>query len=297
MQLQNILEWENRMDSKLRLAVLSGKGGSGKTTVATNLARVMKLPYVDLDVEEPNGFIFVKPKIVDEHQVGAFYPIVDESKCNKCGLCADKCNFNAIASTGKRLIIYDKLCHGCGVCTLVCPMDAINEGSRNIGKVHLGIDGQNVTAIQGILNVGEAMAGPVISYIKDNLINDSCVIDCAPGCSCNVVKALLDVDFGVLVAEDTQFGLHDLKLAIDLCEKMKVPYGVVINKASQSGKSLIMDYCDMKDINILGFIPFSKEAAHIYSRGNLLSDENSFKEIFVAIAKRVEGDIFESSNN
>lgn len=292
MQVQSTLEWEvvSKMIEKKRIAVLSGKGGSGKTTIATNLARVTGMPYVDLDVEEPNGFLFVKPDIKDTMDVTAFYPIVDKDKCTMCGKCADMCNFNALALGKKKVLVYDKLCHGCGVCTLVCESDAILEGQRSIGSAMRGIDERGIDAFQGVLNVGEAMAGPIISHIKNKMIGDSYVVDCAPGCSCNVVKALIDIDFAVLVGEDTQFGLHDLILAMDLCIKMGIPYGVVINKSADLSRSLVYQYCEKESIEVLGVLPFSREVAKSYSKGNLIVKDLAYKEIFEDIALKIVGE-------
>ncbi|WP_430885726.1 ATP-binding protein [Fusibacter sp. JL216-2] len=270
----------------MRIAVLSGKGGTGKTTVSTNLAHAMGLNYVDCDVEEPNGHIFLKPDIEEVTEVNVPIPHVDLDKCTMCNACVKSCQFNALAKTMTEIMLFKELCHGCGACVLACPQNAIRESNRSIGSMSRGtVKGQKFRS--GKLNIKEPMAGPIISALtKDIGVDEKVLIDCAPGTSCNVVKALENVDYAVLVTEPTMFGLHDLKLAVSLVKTLKIPFGVLINRSGENA-SLIKSYCEAFSIDIIGEIPFSKLAAQIYSRGELLSEHIMFKEHFHELGKQV----------
>lgn len=271
----------------MRISVLSGKGGTGKTTIATNIAKILQYTYIDCDVEEPNGFIFLKPKILDSKNVTVYVPNVNYDKCTLCGECVRACQFNALANTGKEILIFEKLCHSCGACTLVCPENAVEEIPRSIGKIDIGKHDE-IVCIRGILNVGEPMAGPVINQVKSIEHGKNAVLDCSPGSSCNVVKAIMDTDYAVLVTEPTEFGLHDLKIAVELVKKMGIPFGVIINRGDEYGH-LIEKYCKDNKIVILGNIPFDRRIAKIYSEGGLLVDHERFRLIFSEIAQSIEG--------
>ncbi|WP_432665492.1 ATP-binding protein [Wukongibacter baidiensis] len=271
----------------MRIAVLSGKGGTGKTTVATNLAKTLEYTYIDCDVEEPNGFIFLKPTILDSRDVSVLVPTVNYDRCSLCGECVRACQFNALANTGKEIVIFEKLCHSCGACNLICPEDAMEEVPRIIGKIDIGKHDE-IPCIRGVLNVGEPMSGPIISRVKKIGSEDNAILDCSPGSSCNVVKAIKDTDYAILVTEPTKFGLHDLKIAVELVIKMGIPYGVIINRGDEYC-GLIEDYCEENNISLIGNIPFDRGIAELYSEGKLLVDDEGYKRVFTEIAQIIEG--------
>ncbi len=273
----------------MQITILSGKGGTGKTTISTNLAKVMKARYIDCDVEEPNGFIFLKPDIEESSDVFIPVPKVDKDKCISCKKCVNICQFNALAFVNKEVVLFEKLCHGCGACSLICPTDAILEEERSIGKTHKG-KSDGLECLMGILDIGEPMAGPIISNLKKSIDEKTTIIDSAPGSSCNVVKALIDSDYAILVTEPTAFGLHDLKIAVELVRNMNIPFGVIINRADDY-ENIIVDYCMDENIKIIGIIPFSKEIAQLYSQGKLLVENDKYRNIFKEIIKQLEGEI------
>lgn len=265
----------------MRIAILSGKGGTGKTTVATNLARVMQWNYADCDVEEPNGFLFLKPAINRTEAIAVKSPQVDAKLCVSCRKCVESCQFNALAFTGQHVISFPKLCHSCGACLFSCPTGAIKEVDRTVGRIDIGYS-DGIRCIQGVLNLGEPMAGPVISRVKQLLTEGNWLVDCSPGSSCNVVKAIDGCDYALLVTEPTPFGLHDLDIAVNLVRKLGIPHSVIINR-SDSADDIIHAYCEADDIPILGAIPFSRKAAHIYSQGNLLLDDGEYEALFTRL--------------
>lgn len=271
----------------MKIAVLSGKGGTGKTTISTNLAKAMGWNYVDCDVEEPNGFIFLKPEVHETKQVGIPVPQVDQNKCTLCQKCTEICQFHALASTGKEILLFDKLCHGCGACTLICPTNAISERNREIGTIDIG-KSDEIMCMRGLLNIGEPMAVPIISELKNRIGKDTTIIDCSPGSSCTVVEALEGVDYAILVTEPTAFGLHDLKIAVELVRKMKIPFGIIINRVEEE-ENIITQYCKEENIEILGCIPFDRKAAVLYSKGKLLIEDETYAKQFREIGEKVKG--------
>ena len=267
------------------IVVLSGKGGTGKTTVATNLSKILNMNYLDCDVEEPNGGIFLKPDITTTSDVTINNPIFDMNKCTKCGKCIEACQFNALAFGLNNINLFSELCHGCGACGLSCEMGAISEEGRVIGKVNMGTVG-STHFVEGRLNIKEPMGGPVISKVRSlSYQNENNILDASPGTSCNVVKAIIDCDFAVLVTEATKFGLHDLKLAVELVDKMEIPYGVIINRYVE-GQSIIHHYLHENNISLIGEIPFSIEAARLYSEGKLLISDSRLREVFEKIGTK-----------
>lgn len=256
----------------MRIAIASGKGGTGKTTVAVNLACVLAdngqtVQYLDCDVEEPNGHIFLKPEITATEPVGIPVPVVDEKKCTGCRKCAEVCQYHAIAVL-KKPLVFAELCHGCGGCALVCPERAIHEENRTIGVVETGrADG--VAFVQGRLNVGEPMAPPLIRVVKKKAIaNGVAIMDAPPGTSCPVVATVRDADYVLLVTEPTPFGLNDLRLAVKMIRQLEVPHGVIINRAD-SGDRRVRDFCAGEKIPVLLEIPDDRRVAEAYSRGQM----------------------------
>lgn len=250
------------------LAIASGKGGTGKTSLATALALRAGLPvtYVDCDVEEPNGHLLLKPDNTFTHIVETLVPEIDKELCDGCGTCAKLCEFNALAVVGSSPLVFDELCHSCGLCASACPKKAITEKPRKIGEVMTGTCG-NVSLVQGKLDVGVAMSPPVIRAAKKQAKQEHMVIlDCPPGTSCPVVEAVKGCDAVILVTEPTTFGLHDLKLAVDLMRILKLPFGVVINRDG-SGDDGVEIFCKKENVKILAKIPHDRRIAEAYSNG------------------------------
>lgn len=271
----------------MKIGVLSGKGGTGKTLVSTNLALSMNATYVDCDVEEPNGFIFLKPEAIKTRRVYVDNPLIDEEKCILCGKCVEFCEFNALAKT-KKIFIFEKLCHSCGGCEIVCPTGAMTYQKRSIGAIDQGISG-NIKCIRGILDIGEVMAVPLIEEVLEGLDQETNIVDCSPGTSCNVVASIENLDKAILVAEPTEFGLHDFKRALELCRIFNLPHAVIINMAIDED-NLISRYCKENNVKVLSTIPFDKEIAKIYSRGDVLLDSDKYKSIFTDIIEKL-GDV------
>lgn len=268
----------------MNIGVLSGKGGTGKTLVSTNLALSMKATYVDCDVEEPNGFIFLKPQEIKSKRVCVDNPLVDEDKCILCGKCVDFCEFNALAKT-KKIFIFEKLCHSCGGCEIVCPTDAMSYQNRSIGAIDEGVSG-DIKCVRGILDVGEVMAVPLIEEVLQGLDDGLNIVDCSPGTSCNVVASIENLDYAILVAEPTEFGLHDFKRALELCRIFNVPHGVIINMVIDED-NLISRYCKENKVEVLTSIPFDREIAKTYSRGELISEIDRYKNIFTDLIEKL----------
>jgi MinD superfamily P-loop ATPase len=271
------------------ISVASGKGGTGKTTIATSLALCWEEGlFLDCDVEEPNAHIFLKPHIHERISVGIPVPEVDESKCSFCGKCAEVCEFNAIVVIKKKVLFFPELCHGCGGCSYICSEKAIKEVEREIGVVERGRSGK-IDFIHGILNVGEPMAPPLIRQVKRHINSGTnAIIDASPGTSCPVVEAVNRSDFCLLVTEPTPFGLNDLKLAVEMLRKLTIPCGVVINCAD-IGDEEVQKYCKDEDIPILMTIPWDRRIAEAYSKGIILIDAlPEFKNRFSQLYGKIE---------
>lgn len=252
------------------ISVASGKGGTGKTLVATSLALSLrasrKVQLLDCDVEEPNANILLRVAMTHSEAVYIPIPRVDEAKCTYCGKCAEVCAYNAIAVIKASVLVFAELCHGCGACSYLCPENAITEQGREVGVVERG-DSDNLELIQGRLNVGEAMAPPVIREVQKRIDQGSVVIiDVPPGTSCPVVEAIKGSDFCLLVTEPTPFGLNDLSLAVEVVKELDMPCAVIINRVGV-GNDEVDQYCHRQGIPILLRIPLDINVAMLYSRG------------------------------
>jgi MinD superfamily P-loop ATPase len=289
------------------ISVASGKGGSGKTTIAVNLALALvgdqknNVHFLDCDVEEPNAHLFLNPLIKKRESIKIPVPEIDYQKCNYCGKCAQVCVYNAIAVTKDKVLVFPELCHSCGACTLFCPQKAINEEGREIGILEEGKSG-SISFIGGRLNIGEPMAPPIIKKIKKKSIekyrnreNEDIkvkkqyilLIDVPPGTSCPVIESVKGSDYTILVSEPTPFGLHDLVLAVEVLQKLQIPHGVILNKCD-IGNHEVEDYCKENDIPILLFLPLDKEIAIAYSKGMPIVNLNrSYKQNFIQLFQNI----------
>lgn len=277
------------------IAVASGKGGTGKTTIATNLAKSIgnNVQLIDCDVEAPNSHLFLNPQIETTEEVNVPNPKVDLSKCTYCGECANICRFSAIVVIKKNVLTFPELCHGCGGCNLVCPEDAISEIPKTIGVLEKG-KSDSLDFIHGRLEVGEAMSPPLIKGARSQAKENGVVIvDAPPGTSCPVIAAVKGSDFCILVTEPTPFGLNDLKLAVEVVRELGIPLGVVINR-SDIGDLEVNEYCQTESIPILMEIPEDRQIAEAYSRGEMMINvipayRDKFKELYATIERILTG--------
>ena len=279
------------------ISIASGKGGTGKTTVAVNLA--LSLPrdnvqLIDCDVEEPNTHLFLNPTLQQVTSVGIPVPRIDESKCTYCGKCAQVCEYHAIAVILKNVLVFDELCHGCGACSYLCPEKAIFEVNREIGILQEG-GANGIPFVNGVLNVGEPMASPLIRTVKEKIRKDKIVmLDAPPGTACPVIETVKGSDFCLLVTEPTPFGLNDLELAVGMLEKLRIPKGVLVNK-SDIGDRKVWDYCRSREIPVLMEIPVDREIAESYSKGiPIVFQKPSYVQKFQDLFEKVE-EVYEST--
>jgi MinD superfamily P-loop ATPase len=312
------------------ITVASGKGGTGKTTVAVNLTLSLAADqesdnptgplFLDCDVEEPNAALFLKPTIEEQREVGQMIPQVDLEKCTACGRCAEVCQYHAIAVVGEKVLVFAELCHGCGSCGLNCPTEAISEVLHVTGTIERGqvlrlrpstrsggASGQagTVAFAQGTMNVGEPMAVPIIRQLKRWVIPPDAstglggtpggrpvILDASPGTACPVVESMRGADFVLMVTEPTPFGLHDLRLAVEVArDELRVPVGVVINRDGVGDRG-VDDYCEAEGIPILMRIPLDRRIAEAYSEGipliNVLPEyRKRFRDMYATIERLV----------
>jgi len=273
----------------LKIAVASGKGGTGKTSVAVNLALSLgRVQVLDCDVEEPNVHILLKPDLDETLPVELQVPRILEERCDYCGDCARFCQFNALFVAGETAMVFPELCHSCGGCSIVCPRDAIVEEPRRIGRIVKGTAGE-IDLVYGEINVGEALAVPIIAAVKEQIDEGAMVIiDSAPGSACPLVETVHGVDFCLLVTEPTPFGLHDLKVAVDVVKILGVPMGVVVNFAGIGDRG-VYDFCEEKGIPIMMEIPFDRRIAELYSMGVPFVEEmHEWKQRFRDLVEMIE---------
>lgn len=271
------------------ISIASGKGGTGKTLVATNMAASLgEAELVDCDVEEPNSYLFFPDRdLVESADCRLPIPIIDDEKCTRCRICSEFCAYNALAVFPQEVLFFKELCHGCGGCAIACPEDAITEGSRAIGKIYKAQVG-DLRLFWGELNLGEAMATPLIREAKKQASGDLILIDSPPGTACPMIESVEGSDFCVLVTEPTPFGLYDMNIAVNVLADMEIPCGVIVNR-SGIGDREIYRYCERRDIPLLLEIPFSRKIAELYSWGLLFSREMpEWKDRFVSLADRIE---------
>jgi MinD superfamily P-loop ATPase len=271
------------------VSIASGKGGTGKTTVATNLARSVgfDVQLLDCDVEEPNAHLFINPTFERSETVFLPVPEVNEDRCTYCGKCAQICQFKAIAVVAQNVLVFADLCHSCGGCWEVCPEDAIQEGRRELGLIEKGRS-NGIEFIHGRLRVGEAMSPPLIKKVRTfQDSNKLTIIDAPPGTSCPVIAAMKESNFVLLVTEPTPFGLYDLKLAVGAVQMLDIPMGLVINR-SDLGDDRVRRYAHQEGLPILMEIPFDRQIAEAYSKGELLVEVMPrWKDRFLALYDKI----------
>lgn len=276
----------------MKIAIASGKGGTGKTLVAGNLGHALsenrKVVLVDCDVEEPNLHLFY-PGDYETHVINQKVPSFDYEKCNFCGQCGRFCRYGAIAVLKDKILFYEKICHSCGGCTIVCPEDAINEVDRKIGCINTYHPNNNLTLYSGVLDEGEIMAPHIIRELKElSETPELTLLDAPPGIACTVIETLEECDFCILVTEPTRFGMHDLKLAHGVTEKLGIPSGVIINKDSGEFNETL-EYCKNSGLPILMTIPFDRKIATVQNNAGLLAaGDPEWSGAFLELFKKVE---------
>lgn len=273
----------------MKIAVLSGKGGTGKTTVTANLA--VNLPgciAVDTDVEEPNLHIFLSPEINTQEEVKTEYPWIDAEKCTLCGRCGDFCRYNAIIPAKNQVLVFRESCHDCGGCKVVCPSGAIEYKKREIGRISTGSSGSGIPVKYGELNVGEMSGVKIIGQMKNSVEDEELVIiDSPPGTSCATVAAVENVDYALVVSEPTPFGVSDMKMVVEMLRNLEIPFGVVVNKAGLGDRE-IYEYCEVEGIQILEEILYNRKIAELYARGVLFSEKiEGYSKRFLDLYRKI----------
>lgn len=276
--------------NSMKIAVLSGKGGTGKTLVSVNLAAAAERSvYIDCDVEEPNGHLFFQPADVREEEVSVKVPVAEETLCNGCRKCVDFCKFNALAFLKNKPLVFESICHSCGGCVLLCPQKALTEKNRAIGKVRIGVSGA-VTVKTGILNTGEASGIPIIhKLLHDGEATETApvLIDCPPGSACAVMESMKDADYCILVVEPTLFGVHNLNMVFELVRLFHKPFGAVLNKCME-GENPAEKFCTEQGIPVLSRIPFDSELGTLNSEAKIaVRESDRYGALFCSLLRTV----------
>ncbi|MFW6266586.1 MAG: ATP-binding protein [Halanaerobiales bacterium] len=282
----------------MNITVLSGKGGTGKTTVSTNLALSLdNVQLIDADVEEPDSYIFIEPDFNEDYiPVNRKIPVIDDDKCTGCRECVDFCEYNALAMMLDNVMVFPEICHSCGGCSIVCPEKAITEKDRELGKLRFDKSAQKgrIEFWQGEMNIGEESSTPVIEALKEHINSEKItIIDAPPGTTCPTIEATADSDFALLVTESTPFGLNDLEMSVEVMREIDIPFGVIINRSEKGEDDIIEDYCKKENINILMKIPYNRRIAELYSDGkafvNILPQwKEKFQQLFSVIVGEIK---------
>ena len=272
----------------MKIAVLSGKGGAGKTMIAVNLSELMiDGVYVDCDVEEPNGHLFFKPKVTEVKEVNVKLPKVNQELCNGCRKCVEFCKFNALAYIKNTLLVFDEVCHSCGGCSIICPENAIKEEDKAIGSIQSGYS-EGTKVISGFMNIGESSGVPIIEELNHMISSEeNVIIDCPPGSACVVMESIKEADYCILVAEPTIFGTHNLAMVHELAVKFNKKIGVIINKTF-SENNPAKEYCIKNNLPILSVLPYDSELGLINSNGLIaVREQENYKKFFALILEDV----------
>jgi len=287
----------------MKITIASGKGGTGKTMVATSLGISLAAftpgrppMFLDCDVEAPNAHLFLHPLLTEQQDVALLIPSVDEAKCTHCGKCAEVCQYHAITVLGKKTLVFPQLCHGCGSCTALCPEEAIREVPDRMGVIERGLATSGIAFARGMLDVGEPMAVPIIRQLKRWVYpapGQVVLYDAPPGTSCPVVETVRGSDYLLLVTEPTPFGLHDLRLAVQVANELAISAGVIINR--ENGPYPAMDeFCANQNLPVVLRIPFERAIAEGVAQGKTLVEIHPeyitrFRQVFSQIAFTIEG--------
>jgi len=277
------------------ISIASGKGGTGKTTIAVNLARSIDNSALhDCDVEEPNVHIFLNPTITKTESITVFNPLIDDEKCNLCGKCVEVCEFNALTKVPNTILIFPDLCLSCEACMEMCPENAITRQDKIVGEVHLGTAKEDIKFVDGLLDIGVPRAIPIIETVKEKIDETRItILDAPPGNSCPVIETIVDSDYCILVTEPTPFGLYDVSIAVEVVRLLKIPFGIIINRDVSGENNLIEDYCEKENIDIIMKVPYKREIAEAYANGKLLIEiypewKQKFQELYKLIEKKVK---------
>lgn len=277
----------------MKIAVLSGKGGTGKTLISVNIAAVASNSvYMDFDVEEPNGHLFFQPDYYEDNDTNVLIPVVNQDLCTGCRKCVDFCRFNALAYVSDKLMVFNEICHSCGGCSKLCPHRAIHEEKRKIGHIQKGLS-ENIAIISGFLKEGEVSGVPLIKQMNnmDTSQYDTTIIDCPPGSACTVMESIRIVDYCLLITEPTIFGVHNLEMVYELVNLFKKPFSVILNKViSQENPS--EQFCKKHNIRILGRIPYSQEIGNLNSDGKILARHNEdYHNLFSNLLSKIKEEV------
>lgn len=279
-------------ETNMKIAVLSGKGGTGKTLVSVNLAAAAReASYIDCDVEEPNGYLFFRPEKIETEKISVKIPVVDEKLCTGCRICMNFCKFNALTYIINKLKVFEEVCHSCGGCIQFCPEKALTEKDKVIGETQKGFS-ENVTVMTGVLNTGEASGIPIIKkLLNNNERKEYTFIDCPPGSACSVMESIKDADYCILVAEPTLFGVHNLDMVYDLVKLFNKAHGAVLNKCLD-GENPAEKFCEDKNIHILGKIPFDNELGTLNSNALIAASKSKkYQDLFSFLLQRVTEEV------